>query len=125
MFRAAHHPIGTLALCLLLVASATGCYTTRRVPFDSTASLKHAAGVTMRSGWKIRFARTGASVSNDTLLATGPQGKLKLPADSVALVWNRKFSTLKTVGLVGGLAFVVLAIAATASFADNFSFGGH
>jgi hypothetical protein len=121
MFRTARSPFGTLALVLLLTPSIAGCSSTQRIPFNSAAPLDHATGVTMLSGSNISFAESGASLSNDTLYALGPQGQLKVPADSIAQLRNRKFSTGRTIGLVAGVALIGAFIAGATAF-DNMKF---
>jgi hypothetical protein len=124
MFRTARHPLGTLVLLILLVPSITGCATTRLTPFDSNlAGMDHITGVTMHSGQKIRFAHPGASITNDTMYAVASQGQVLLPTDSIAQVWNRKFSPVRTAGLVGGVAVAaigVLVAAVAISFSNSF-----
>jgi hypothetical protein len=111
MFRTTRSPLGTLALLLLLAPSIAGCMSTQRIPFDNTARLDRITGVTTRSGREIPLFEPGASITNDTLYAVDRHGQLILPTDSIARVWNRKFSAVRTVGLVGGLALVGAAIA--------------
>ena len=111
-----------LSLIMLLLA---GCSSTQRVPFDNAAPLDRATGVTMRSGSKISFAERGASTVDDTLFALGPRGQVKVPTNDIAQVWTRKFAPGRTVGLVLGLAFVTLAIAAAASLDHQSVFGGY
>jgi hypothetical protein len=123
MFRTARCPLGSLALILLLAPSIAGCSSMQRVPFNKAAPLDHATGVTMLSGSNISFAESGASLSNDTLYALGHQGQLKVPTDSIAQLWNRKFSTGRTIGVVGGLAFIGALVAGAIMF-DNMRFLG-
>lgn len=111
MFRTARSPLGTLALLIVLAPSIAGCMSTQHIPFNNTAKLDRITGVTTRSGREIPFFEPGASVTNDTLYAVDRRGQLILPTDSIARVWNRKFSAVRTVGLVGGLALVGAAIA--------------
>jgi hypothetical protein len=126
MFHTARHPLGTLALLILLAPSITGCATTRQTPFDGNpAGMDRITGVTMQSGQKIRFAQPGGSITNDTMYAVASQGQVLLPTDSIAQVWNRKFSPVRTAGLVGGVAVAaigVLAAAMAISFSNSFKF---
>jgi hypothetical protein len=125
MFRTARRPIGTLLLLLLLAPSITGCMTTRRGPFDNNgAGLKQISGVTTRSGREIRFRLPGASIVNDTMYAVGSKGEVSLPTDSIAQVWSRKTSPVRTAGLVVGLLAVGVAIVGAVSFRNNFNLGG-
>jgi hypothetical protein len=126
MFRTARRPVSTFALVLILAPSITGCMTTRQTPFSNNAvGLNRISGVTTRSGAEIRFRLPGASIVNDTMYAVGPQGEVILPTDSIARVWDRKASPVRTVGLVAGLAVVGIAIAGAISFDNNFHmFGG-
>jgi hypothetical protein len=127
MIRTARRPIGALALLLLLAPSVTGCMTTQRAPFnDNAVKLDRVTGVTTRSGREIPFRLPGASIVNDTMYAVGSQGEISLPSDSVAQVWTRKTSPVRTVALVGGLALVAAAIIGAISFDNNFHpFGGY
>jgi NADPH-dependent 2,4-dienoyl-CoA reductase/sulfur reductase-like enzyme len=122
MFRTARNPIGRLAVILLLAPTIAGCSTTQRVPFNPGA-LKNATGVTTRSGWQIAFEEGGASFSADTVYARGRAGQLKVPAESIAVVWNRKSAPVKTVGLVMGSALIGAMIAGAAAFSGNFMSG--
>ena len=126
MFCTARRPVGTFALLLLLAPSIAGCMSTRQTPFNNNAvGLDRITGVTMRSGREIRFWQPGASITNDTLYAVGRQGQLILPTDSIARVWNRKVSPVRTTVLVAGLAVVGIAIAGAISFGNSFKpFGG-
>jgi hypothetical protein len=92
------------ALLLFIVSTSTGCMSTRRIPFNETADLGQASGVTTRSGREIQFADKGASISNDTLYARSRTGTLALPTDSIARLSSRHFSPVRTAGLVGGIA---------------------
>jgi len=112
MFRTARSPLGTLALLLLLASSIAGCMSTQRIPFDNSARLDRITGVTTRSGREIPFFESGASITNDTLYAVDRHGQLILPTDSIARVWNRKFSAVRTVGLVAGLGLVAASVVA-------------
>lgn len=118
MLRSTRSFLRTVALLSLVAALATGCSTTQRVPFDDTASLSRATGVTTRSGSRIPFAERGASTFEDTLFALGPQGQVKVPTGDIAQVWTRKFAPGRTVGLVLGFALAATVIAAAISL-DN------
>ena len=121
MFRTARHPFGTLALFLLLAPTLTGCMTTQQIPFGNNAvGLNTISGVTTRSGREIGFRLPGASIVNDTMYAIGSKGEVNLPVDSVARVWSRKTSPVRTVGLAVGLLVVGAAVAGAMSFGNNF-----
>lgn len=107
MFRTARRSIGRLELLLLLAPSIAGCMSTQRIPYSNIAGLNRVTGVTTLSGSEIPFAKRGASVANDTLYAVGRRGQLTLPSDSIAQVWTRKFSLVRTLEIVGG--FLVAA----------------
>ena len=125
MFRTARRPFGTLALLLLLAPSITGCMTTRQAPFDNNVvGLDRITGVTTRSGREIRFRLPGASIVSDTLYAVGSQGEVSLPRDSIARVWNRKTSPVRTVGLITVLLVVGVAVAGAISFGNGFQLSG-
>ncbi|MEP7067254.1 MAG: hypothetical protein ABI889_14565 [Gemmatimonadota bacterium] len=95
--------------------------TTRRTTFNSgTAGLDQVTGVTMRSGQEISFREPGASVTNDSMYAVGARGQVVLPSDSVALVWSRKTSTGRTVGLVAGVALAGAVIASAIAAGESF-----
>lgn len=127
MFRTAR-PLGTLAVLLLLAPSIAGCVSTQHIPFNNNgAGLDRITGVTTRSGMDIPFAKPGAQITNDTLYAIGRSGKVILPTDSVARVWDSKFSSGRTVGLVlglvaaaAGVAFIVSAISFSEKFMSSF-----
>ncbi len=124
MFRTARRPLSTLAVLLLLAPSIEGCVSTQHIPFnDNAAGLDRITGVTTRSGMNIPFAKPGAQITNDTLYAIGSSGRVVLPTDSIARVWNTKFSSGRTVGLVLGLAVAVVGVAyliAAISFSEHF-----
>jgi hypothetical protein len=90
-------------LLLLIMSASTGCMSTQRIPFNETADLRQASGVTTRSGREIHFAEKGASISNDTLYARDRTGQIALPTDSIARLSSRHFSAVRTIGLVGGV----------------------
>jgi hypothetical protein len=122
MFRTWRRSVGTFAMLVTLAPSIAGCVSTQHIPFDSTVALDRAAGVSMRSGKEIAFSMPGASISNDTMYALGRTGKVIIPTDSIAAVSKKKFSAVRTVGLVVGVAagaFVVFLIALSHS---GFSF---
>lgn len=124
MFRTARCPLGTLAVLLLLAPTIAGCMSTQHVPFNNNAAgLDRITGVTTRSGMEIPFAKPGAQITNDTLYAIGRSGRVVLSTDSVARVWDSKFSSGRTVGLVLGLAAVAAGVAlivSAISFSDKF-----
>jgi hypothetical protein len=111
MFRTARSPLGTVALFPLLAPLIAGCLSAQRVPFNDITVAGRIIGVTTRSGSEIPFAVRGAVIKDDTLYSLSRQGQLKLPTDSIARVWTRKFSVARTVGLVVGL----IAVAAVES----------
>ena len=123
MFRSAHSPLGTLVVLLFIAPLIAGCMSTQRVPFNNTVGLDRITGVTTRSGMDIPFAKPGAQITNDTLYAIGRSGQVVLPTDSIARVWNTKFSSGRTVGLVLGLVAAAVGVAyivAAISFSDKF-----
>jgi hypothetical protein len=121
MFCIANRPLATLALMIVLAPSISGCMTTRQLPFNANVSrLDGITGVSMRSGQEIQFRVPGASITNDTMHAVGPEGQLLLPTDSIARVSSRKLSKVRTIGLVSGLAVIGVAIAGAISFGENF-----
>ena len=125
MFRTARRPVGTFALLLLLAPSIAGCMSTRQTPFNNNAvGLDRITGVTMRSGREIRFWQPGASITNDTMYAVGPQGQLILPTDSIARVEDRKLAPVRSVALVAGLAVVGVAIVGIIALKDWKPFEG-
>jgi hypothetical protein len=125
MFRTARRPASIVALLLFLAPSITGCATTQHVPFnDSAVKLDRITGVTTRSGRDIRFRLPGASIVDDTMYAVGPNGEVRLPTDSIAQLWKRKSSPVRTVGLVTGLFVVGIAALAAISFGDGFQLSG-
>jgi hypothetical protein len=119
MIRSSRRRIATVMLPLILAQTASGCMSVQRTQYNPDASLGKITGVTTRSGTKIPFTSPGASITNDTLYAMGRQGQIMIPADSVAQIWNDKFSKGRTAGLVVGLGVGVAAallIAVAASF---------
>ena len=112
MFRSAHKPLATLVVLMFVAPLLTGCMSIQRVPFNNTVRVNRIAGVTTRSGSEIPFAKAGASITNDTLYAFGRQGQFTLSTDSIAQVWQRKFSAGRTAGLIGALAVATGAVAA-------------
>jgi hypothetical protein len=126
MFRIAHRPASAILLLLLLAPSITGCMTTQHTPFNVNAvRLDRTTGVTTRGGRDIRFRLPGASIVNDTMYAVGPKGEVSLPTDSIAQLWCRKTSPVRTVGLITGLMVVGAAAFGAASFGNNFSLSGN
>jgi len=121
MFRTARRPVSTFALLLLLAPTITGCMTTRQTPFsDNAVGLSRVTGVTTHSGREIRFRLPGASIVKDTMYAVGSNDEVILPTDSIAKVWDRKTSPVRTVGFVAGLLAVGVVVAAAISFGDSF-----
>jgi hypothetical protein len=126
MYRTARHPASTIALLLLLAPSVTGCMTTQHTPFNVNAiRLDRTTGLTTRSGHDIRFRLPGASIVNDTMYAVGPTGEVSLPTDSIAQLWTRKTSPVRTVALITGLTVVGIAVIGAISFGNNFSLSGN
>lgn len=124
MFRTARHPASTIVLLFLLAPSMTGCMTTQRTPFANDANgLKQISGVTTRSGREVRFRLPGASIVNDTMYAVGSGGEVSLPTDSIAQVWNRKTSPVRTVGAVVGVLAIGFAVAGAIAFGNDFNLG--
>ena len=124
MFRTALRPVSTFAVLLLLAPSISGCMTTQRVPFANDANgLKQISGVTTRSGREVHFRLPGASIVNDTMYAVGSGGEVSLPTDSIAQVWNRKTSPVRTVGAVVGVLAIGLAVAGAIAFGNDFNLG--
>lgn len=122
MSRSSRRLIAAVMLPLFLAPTVSGCMSVQRTQYNPDASLREITGVTTRSGTKIPFASPGASITNDTLYAIGPQGQVIIPADSVAQVWNHKFSPGRTVGAVAGLTAGVAAallIAVAVSFGNG------
>ena len=100
--------------CLVLLAvafSVDACMATQHVALDRQTDLNRASGITTQSGRTIAFTRAGASIVNDTLYAAVSTGQLIMPTDSVATVSRKKFSTPRTLGLVGGVMTGVMLIA--------------
>ncbi len=62
----------------------------------------------MRSGTEIEFMATGAMIANDTLHAVTRHDHIAIPTDSIARISVRKFSPLRTGGLVIGVAAVTV-----------------
>jgi hypothetical protein len=109
--------LGLVALGALNV----GCYATQHVPLGNGAGLDNATGVITRSGTYIEFATTGATMTNDTLYATGQYERVSVPVDSIAEITQRKLSVRNTAGLVvgvGAVAFVVLLFAYVGNLAN-------
>jgi hypothetical protein len=96
---------------------------TRQVDFNSVAPHGRITGVTTRSGREIPFTRDGASITNDTLHAQAQDGSVALPSDSIAQLWTRKISPVKTAGLVGGLAAALVLAAGIAVASSGLNFG--
>lgn len=98
-------------LILLLAPLIASCYATQHVSLRGEAPLERATGVRTLSGEQIRFAVTGATITNDTLHAVGQHASIAIPTDSIAEISVRKFSWRNTAGLlvgVGAVAFLAL-----------------
>ena len=106
---------------VLLAPIIAGCTATHHILFSSGMGLEHATGVTTHSGREIEFAMAGATIANDTLYASGPHGEFALPADSIALISTRQFSSLATLVLIGSVA--AAALLAFAAIVGNASGG--
>jgi hypothetical protein len=103
----------TVAIALMIALPNTGCYAPRYQRLEPGTSLDYASGITTRSGKEIRFSVDGATIRNDTLIARGREGEVKVPTDSVAQVRGRRFSPLRTGAVVAGItaaAFTALAL---------------
>jgi hypothetical protein len=121
MFRSSRRPATRLALVLLLAPTITGCTTTRQTPFNEHAvRLERATGVSMRSGKELRFRLPGASIVKDTMYAVGAKGEIIIPTDSIARVWDRKGSPVRTIALLAGVVVVGAAIAGAIAFGNDF-----
>jgi hypothetical protein len=100
--------------------------TTQHTPYNVNAiRLDRTTGLTTRSGHDIRFRLPGASIVNDTMYAVGPTGEVSLPTDSIAQLWTRKTSPVRTVALITGLTVVGIAVIGAISFGNNFSLSGN
>lgn len=109
MERMTIHVERAVAIALMMIAlSNTGCYAPHYQRLEPGTSLDYASGITTRSGAEIRFAEDGATIRNDTLIARGIEGELKVPTDSVAQVRGRRFSPLRTGAAVAGIATTAL-----------------
>jgi hypothetical protein len=114
MLFSPRHSRHSLAIALLLASSIVSCTSLHHRPFDSNADLDDISGVTTRSGTEIPFAKSSASIRNDTLYALGERGPLKMPTDSIARVSKRKVSVWRTAALsagIGAAAIVALGVA--------------
>ena len=98
--------IGRLVLIVLVAPFVAGCMGTQHVPFNGSAALEKATGVTTRAGAEIQFATTGATITNDTLHAVGLHGRVILPADSIERISVEKLDPRRTGALVIGVAAV-------------------
>jgi hypothetical protein len=113
-------PLARLAW-LVIAALNVGCYATQHLPLGTGARLDNATGVITRSGTYIEFAIAGATMTNDTLYATGRYERVSVPVDSIAEITQRKLSVRNTAGLVvgvGAVAFVVLLFAYLGNLAN-------
>jgi hypothetical protein len=97
-----------LALALMLSLPSAGCFATHHQHLEANASLDDVTGITTRSGRDIPFAMPGATIANDTLVASGPVGPLKVPTDSVARITKRGFSVWRTAVLFVGVSAAAL-----------------
>jgi hypothetical protein len=97
-----------ILLMVFFAPLAAGCYGTHHVPFDGSTGLESATGVTLRSGEEIEFMATGATITNDSLHAVTKHDHIAIPTDSIARISVRKFSPLRTGGLVIGVAAVTV-----------------
>jgi len=93
---------------VFLAPLVAGCYSTHHVPFNGSTGLENATGVTTRSGERLEFMATGATITNDTLHAVTRHDHIAIPTDSIARISVRKFSPLRTGGLVIGVAAVAV-----------------
>jgi hypothetical protein len=109
-------------LALVAIAALNvGCYATQHLPLGTGAGLDNATGVITRAGTYIEFAVAGATMTNDTLYATGRYERVSVPVDSIAEITQRKLSVRNTAGLVvgvGAVAFVVLLFAYLGNLAN-------
>jgi hypothetical protein len=109
-------------LALVAVAALNvGCYATQHLPLGTGAGLDDATGVITRAGTYTKFAVAGATMTNDTLYATGRYERVSVPVDSIAEITQRKLSVRNTTGLVvgvGAVAFVVLLFAYLGNLAN-------
>jgi hypothetical protein len=123
MISSSRRAAGAIVVLIFLSPGIGACSSTQHALFDNGAALNHATGVTTRSGTDVSFSKPGASISNDTLYAVGRQGQLVIPTDSIATVSRRKFSTIRTVGLMGGLFAGALLVAFIALASSDFNIG--
>jgi hypothetical protein len=115
MERMTIHVQRAVAITLMMIALPnTGCYAAHYQRLEPGSSLDYASGITTRSGKEIRFAVDGATIRNDTLIARGREGEVKVPTDSVAQVRGRKFAPWRTGALiVGAIAATLTALFVT------------
>lgn len=88
-----------LAMLALVLVHSAACTTTAYAPLSQSVRPEKITGVTLKSGRKVPFNPAGAEISGNALYANGPSGQFIIPADSVAEVWTKEFSTAKTVGV--------------------------
>ncbi len=106
---------------LLFVPLIGGCFSTQHIPLSAGSGLDEATGVVTRSGTRIDFSVTGATIRNDTLHANGIHDVVAIPIDSISQLSVRNFSGRNTAGLVvgvGAVAFAVLAIFSIGNLAN-------
>jgi hypothetical protein len=114
--RFARRSRAVLTVALVTSSMLTACMGTQHVPFTATSDLDQVTGITLHSGREIEFARTGVSISNDTLYAVDHTGPVAYPTDSVTQLSRDHFSARNTAGLVVGIgaglfaALLVLAL---------------
>ena len=99
----------TVPVFVLALPSA-GCYTTRHQSLGPATSLDSATSVTTLSGAEIQFARPGATISHDTMFATGTVGDLKIPTDSISRVNSRGYSSGSSLVVIGAFAAAIAAL---------------
>jgi len=99
----------SFAIVLFFAWSSASCTTLRHRSYSEGTQIVDADGVTTRSGNEVLFARSSASIKNDTLYALGESGPLKMPTDSIARVSKRKVSVWRSAALAGGIGVVALS----------------
>jgi hypothetical protein len=122
MLLSPRHSRHSLAIALLLASSIVSCTSLHHRPFERGTDLEDVSGVTTRSGAEIPFAKSSATIKNDTLYALGEHGPLKMPTDSIARVSKRKVSVWRTAALtvgIGAAAIVALGVAFLATLDFN------
>ncbi len=109
------------ASMLVLIFAGTGCYTMRHQQPGLATSFDSATSVTTVTGTEISFARPGATMAHDTLVATGSFGELRIPKDSIAQVNWRGYTSGSSLVVIGAFA---AAIAALLYVSVGYSTGG-